>query len=157
MFKKYVLIQVGFLLILSCSYFENQSNREPIQQVDTIINFNAVDAFPLFPNCQYIPSREKQQICFQVEMAQHIYGFLKEYELNVKDSINDTAWVKLKIDALGKTSVSGMQISDKTKEVLPQLDSIIRLSIQKLPNLKPAIKRDMPVTTEFTLPVVLKN
>jgi hypothetical protein len=125
--------------------------------VDTIVDFNTVDAFPLFPNCKDIPSREKQKICFQLQMAQHIYASLKEYQFNAKEIINDTVLVKLKVDTAGKTSLSAIQIADKTKQLLPEFDSIVKISLQNLPDLQPAIKRDMPVTTEFILPIVLKN
>jgi len=144
-------------LVLSCSYIEQHTKREPIQKIDTIVDFNSVDSYPLFPNCADIPSKEKQQICFQMKMSQHIYASLKEFQLNVKDSINDTIFVKLKIDVLGKTSLSSIQISEKTRVLLPNFDSIVAVSLQNLPNLQPAIKRAMPVSTEFTLPIVLKN
>lgn len=157
MLKQILAIIFCSLLVVSCSYFENISKRELIQEVDTIIDFNTVDAFPLFPNCKDIPSREKQQICFQLELSQYIYASLSQYQLQVKGVINDTVLVKLKVNALGKTSVSAIQISSKTREALPAFDSIVKVSVQNLPMLQPAIKRNMPVTTEFTLPIVLKN
>jgi hypothetical protein len=131
--------------------------KEPIQEIDTVVDFNKVDAFPLFPNCSDIPSREKQQICFQLEMAQHIYASLKKFTLNSKEVVNDTILVRLKVDNLGKTSLSSIDISEDTKSQLPEFDSILKLSLQNLPILEPAIKRNMPVATEFTLPIVLKN
>ncbi len=145
------------LVLFSCAYFEKNTNREPIHEVDTIVDFNSVDAFPLFPKCKDIPSRDKQKICFQLEMAQHIYASLKEYHLNVKEIINDTVLVKLKVDAAGKTSLSSVKIPVNINQLLPEFDSIIKVSLENLPDLQPAIKRDMPVTTEFTLPIVLKN
>ncbi|MHB1147725.1 MAG: hypothetical protein ACYC01_09040 [Lutibacter sp.] len=157
MLKQFFTLLICSILVLSCSYIEQRTKREPIQKIDTIVDFNSVDSYPLFPNCEEIPSREKQQICFQMEMSQHIYASLKEFELSVKDSVNDTILVKLKIDALGKTSLSSIQISEKTRELLPNFDSIVTVSLQNLPNLQPAIKRNMPVSTEFTLPIVLKN
>jgi len=157
MIKQFLTLFICLFLITSCSYFENKWNSELIQEVDTIVDFNTVDAFPLFPNCKDIPSRKKQQICFQLEIAQHIYASLKQYQLNAKEVINDTIFVKLRIDALGKTSLSGIQIASKTKKLLPEFDSILKISLQNLPTLQPAIKRAMPVATEFTLPIVLKN
>ena len=90
-------------------------------------------------------------------MSQHIYAALKEHQLNAKDIINDTVLVKLKVDNIGKISLSEIKISDKTKELLPNFDSILKISLENLPVLQPAIKRDMPVTTEFTLPIILTN
>lgn len=143
--------------MVSCNFLDKQFKKEPIKTVDTIVDFKSVDAFPLFPDCEDIPSREKQKICFQLEMSKHIYGSLKEYSLNARDSINDTVLVKLKVNSVGKTSLSHIQISDKTKKLLPEFDSIISVSVNNLPQLQPAIKRSMPVTTEFILPIILKN
>ena len=157
MLKQIFTLLFLFVIVVSCSYFNIDSNKKNIQAIDTIVDFNTVDAFPLFPNCNHIPSREKQQICFQVEMSQHIYAALKEHQLNAKDIINDTVLVKLKVDNIGKISLSEIKISDKTKELLPNFDSILKISLENLPVLQPAIKRDMPVTTEFTLPIILTN
>ena len=157
MFKQLLIGLCCLLFTVSCSYFQRYSKKEDIPVIDTVIDFNSVDAFPLFPNCEDIPSREKQQVCFQLEMAQHIYTSLKAYELNSKEILQDTVLVRLKVDAAGKTSLSQIQIGPKTRQLLPKFDSIVTVSLKDLPNLKPAIKRNMPVTTEFTLPIVLKN
>lgn len=157
MLKQLIVVLFCGSLVVSCSFFEDKTKSNPIQKVDTIVDFNSVDAFPLFPDCSAIPSRKKQQICFQVEMSKHIYGSLKKYSLNTSEAINDTVFVKLKIDNLGKTSLSSIHISQKTQQLIPEFDSIVTVSIQNLPVLQPAIKRNMPVTTEFTLPIILKN
>lgn len=156
MLKQFLVIFFSIALLVSCSNFSEKSKGNTISAIDTIVDFNSVDAFPLFPNCEPIPSREKQQICFQLEMSQHIYASLKEHQLNAKEVVNDTVFVKLRVDNLGKITLSGIQISEKTKTQLPNFDSIVKVSLQQLPTLQPAIKRDMPVTTEFTLPIILK-
>ena len=155
--KKLITILFYAILLVSCSYFNETSKKESIPKIDTIVDFNTVDAFPLFPNCKDIPSRKKQEICFQIEMSQYLYAALKEYSLNAKEAISDTILVKLKVNTLGETSLSNLKISNKTKNLLPEFDSLLKLSIAKLPKLSPAIKRNMPVTTEFTLPIILKN
>jgi len=152
-----VFIIIICTVFVSCSYFEKPQKKNPIQVVDTIVDFNSIDAFPLFPNCKDIPSREKQQICFQLEMSQHIYASLKKHTLNSKEIISDTVVVKLKVDNMGITSLSGLQISNETKSLIPEFDSILRVSLENLPKLEPAIKRNMPVSTEFVLPIILKN
>ena len=157
MLKQFITVFFCFFLIVSCNYFDKYSNPEHIKKIDTIVNFNSVDAFPLFPNCKEIPSREKQQVCFQLEMSKHIYGLLKQYSFNSKEILSDTVLVKLKVDALGKISLSKLEMPVKTKQLIPEFDSILKLSLQELPIIEPAIKRAMPVTTEFTLPIVLKN
>jgi hypothetical protein len=155
MLKQIFIIAVCILSLMSCSFFEDRTKQ--VQKVDTIVDFNTVDAFPLFPNCDKIPSREKQQVCFQIEMVQHIYASLKEYSLNATEVVNDTVYVKLIVNAEGTTSLSTIDMSKKTQELIPEFDSILALSLKNLPKLQPAIKRSMPVSTEFTLPIVLTN
>ncbi len=157
MLKQVLSLLILISVFVSCSYFGNKSKSGGVILVDTIVDFNTVDAFPLFPNCEHIPTREKQQICFQMEMSQHIYAALKEHQLNAKEIVNDTVLVKLKVDNFGKTSLSEIKISERTNELLPNFDSLVKVSLEKLPTLQPAIKRDMPVTTEFILPIILIN
>jgi len=157
MLKQFFYILFCTIFFVSCTYIERNSNKRTILEVDTIVDFNTIDAFPLFPDCDKIPSRDKQQICFQLEMAQHIYASLKQYSLNTSEAINDTVYVKLIVDATGKTSLSSIKISEKTNELLPEFDSIVRVTLRNIPILKPAIKRNMPVSTEFSLPVILTN
>lgn len=157
MLKQFFTAVCCILFVASCNYFDSFSKRETIQKVDTIVDFNSVDAFPLFPNCSDIPSREKQQICFQMEMSQHIYAALKKFRLHTSEKLNDTILVKLQVSAAGKTTLSGVIIAPNVKQLIPEFDSIVTIGLEKLPTLQPAIKRAMPVTTEFTLPIVLKN
>ncbi len=155
--KSFLSILFGSLIIVSCSYFEGAKKNDSMLKIDTIVDFNTIDEFPLFPNCKNIPSREKQQICFQIEMSQHIYAALQEHQLNAKEVVNDTVMVKLKVDDLGKISLSEILISEETKALIPNFDSLVNVSIENLPKLEPAIKRNMPVTTEFILPIILTN
>lgn len=157
MYKQFFIFILLLFFTISCSFFEVNSKKEPLLEVDTMVDFNSVDAFPLFPKCKEIPSREKQQICFQLEMSKHIYASLKNYNLNAKELVNDTVLVKLKVNSDGIISLSDIQISERTKVLLPEFDSIVKAGLNELPMVQPAIKRNMPVTTEFTLPIVLKN
>jgi hypothetical protein len=157
MFSKPIFLFFIGLIVVSCKHFEKETQNIMLHEIDTIVDFSTVDAFPLFEQCAEIPSREKQQICFQLTMSQHIYALLKAYQFEVNEEISDTVLVKLKIDKLGVTSLSEIKSAELTKALLPQFDSILRVILNDIPVLKPAIKRNMPVTTEFTLPIILKN
>lgn len=125
--------------------------------IDTIIDYNSIDTFPLFPKCDSIPSIDKQKICTQIKLSQHIYASIASHQIMTSKPINDTIYVQLRIDNTGKSMLSNIRSSDFIKTEVPNMDSLIKSGIEKLPLLKPAIKRGMPVTTEFTLPIVLKN
>ena len=152
------------LLILFCSVFfftscEFFQKKEFVNNtaIDTVIDFNSVDVFPLFPTCDSIPSQEKQKICSQIKLSEHIYESLSTQEIISIDKLNDTILIKLNINKSGKVSLSSLVTNNHINQQIPKLDSLINSGIEKLPLLKPAIKRGMPVTTEFTLPIVVKN
>lgn len=144
-------------MLLSCSYFEKKYKKEEIQAVDTIVDFNSIDSFPLFPACDSIPSEEKQKICSQIKLSEHIYASLVTHKFISKNSVNDTILVKLEVAKSGEVSLINIQSSAFIQEEIPELDSLITDGIKKLPKLKPGIKRGMPVKTAFSLPIILKN
>jgi hypothetical protein len=140
----------------SCDFFQKKEFVNTIA-IDTVIDFNSVDVFPLFPTCDSIPSQEKQKICSQIKLSEQIYASLSTQEIISTDKLNDTILIKLNIDNSGKVSLSSLIANDHINQQIPNLDSLIESGIEKLPLLKPAIKRGMPVTTEFTLPIIVKN
>lgn len=153
--RNFIILFCGFLLT-SCEFFKKKEFT-PTVVIDTIVDYSSVDVFPLFPSCDSIPSQEKQKICSQIKLSEHIYASLSDFEIVTSDIINDTILVKINIDKTGKTSLTDLQSSAFIKDQIPKLDSLIESGIDNLPLLKPAIKRGMPVTTEFTLPIVVKN
>ncbi len=156
MLQRNFIVILCLFLMTSCEFFKKKEFT-PNVVIDTIVDFNSVDVFPLFPSCDSIPSQEKQKVCSQIKLSEHIYASLADYEIVTSEVINDTILVKINIDKTGKTSLSDLQSSTFIKNQIPRLDSLISSGINNLPLLKPAIKRGMPVTTEFTLPIVVKN
>jgi len=155
--KHFFIIIFCTFLLLSCSYFENKYQKEEIQVVDTIVDYSSIDSFPLFPSCDSIPSEEKQKICSQIKLSEHIYASLKTHHLITENSINDTILVKLEVAKSGEVSLVSIQSSVFIQKEIPKLDSLITDGINKLPKLKPGIKRGIPVKTAFSLPIILKN
>ena len=144
------------LLFTSCEFFQKKELATGVV-IDTIIDYNSIDTFPLFPNCDSIPSQEKQKICSQIKLSEHIYASLSEYKIVTSKQVNDTILIRLKIDNNGKSTLTNIHSSEFIKQVIPNLDSLINSGIKNLPLLKPAIKRGLPVATEFTLPIVVKK
>ncbi|GGK43824.1 MULTISPECIES: hypothetical protein [Flavobacteriaceae] len=155
--KQFFITIFSAFLLLSCSYFEKNYKKEEIQVVDTIVDFNFIDSFPLFPTCDSIPSEEKQKICSQIKLSEHIYASLVTHKFITKNSVNDTILVKLEVAKSGEVSLVTIESSKFIQKEIPKLDSLITDGIKKLPKLRPGIKRGIPVKTEFSLPIILKN
>ncbi|MBV1887939.1 MAG: hypothetical protein KUG51_01490 [Urechidicola sp.] len=156
MFTRFILVAFCCSLLVSCQFFKKKELSEDAI-IDTIVDYNTVDIFPLFPDCDSIPSQEKQKICSQIKLSEHLYASLAKTEISTSKSINDTLLIFLRIDSEGLVSLTNLKTSSIIKEQIPTLDSLMANSVQKLPQLKPAIKRGIPVATEFTLPIVIKN
>lgn len=150
-----VLICCGFLLN-SCDFFQKKEFVSDTV-IDTIIDYKSVDVFPLYPACDSIPSIEKQKICSQIKLSENIYASLLNHKIVSVNQLNDTLFIKLKIDAYGKVTLSNIVAGNIINRQIPNLDSILKDGLGQLPVLKPAIKRGIPVTTEFTLPIVVKG
>ena len=145
------------MFFTSCEYLSyKKPTQVAIPKMDSI-DYSKIDDYPVFPECDSIPSQDKQRICFQMEMSKYIYRSLNQLNINTKTSLNDTVIVKIIVDNIGKTKLSSIQKTDKITQNLPKLDSIIKASLQHLPALKPAIKRGIPVSAEFSLPIIIKT
>ena len=153
--RLFLVFVLGFCLI-SCDFFQKKK-MDDSQLIDTIIDFSSVDVFPLFPNCEGIPSQEKQRVCTQIKLSEHLYSSLQAAEIVTLRRINDTVYLKLKVNELGKISLVDIKASAELNQQIPKMDSLILNGVMSLPNLKPAIKRGIPVATEFTLSIVVVN
>ena len=143
------------LFLIICISCENlpfsKKQQKPI--LDTIINFNEVDFSPSFKICDSIIEKEAKSYCFRTSIHQKIGAELQKQVFTIHDSIDEIVNVSLIIDSKGKIQFEKMDASEIIKNQLPKLDSVIQESIQRIPAIYPAIKRGIPVTTKYTLPI----
>ena len=148
-----------FLLFLffctSCDQlpFTKRIDTNPI---DTIIDFSSVDTFPSFKNCDSIVDKTVKSDCFRKTIHFKIRKELQQYSFTIKGSISETVFVNLLINSEGKVILDEIQSSQNCKLQLPELDSLLLLSIQNLPVIYPAIKRGIPITTKYRLPIIIE-
>ena len=143
------------LFCTSCNYFSFRKERVEIS-IDSIIDFSSVNSFPSFKACDSLVEDSEKETCFRKTIHQKIGKELAKHTIRVKNSIDATAMVKLQINTKGKIYFIKVESTANLQKELPQLDSILKVSIAKLPNLYPAIKRGVPITTEYSLPIRIK-
>lgn len=141
----------------SCEYLSYKKPAKVALPTTDTIDYAKIDDYPVFPECDSIPSQEKQRICFQMEMSKYIQMSLKRLDISAKTELNDTIFVKIIVDKKGKTLLSSIQKTEKIFQNLPKLDSIVKVGLEELPLLQPAIKRGIPVSAEFSLPIIIKT
>ncbi|CEN39634.1 conserved hypothetical protein [Capnocytophaga canimorsus] len=48
-----------------------------------------------------------------------------------------------------------IEAKDQTKNLLPNLETSLKKHFEAFPNIKPAVKQGVEVSTQFTLPIVI--
>src|SRR5690606_37472556 len=138
----------GFLLLLlfiSCEYFglKKSTKEDIVNREMKSINWNDVDKYPLFEECDETASKAVQKECFTTILSNHILNSLSQNNIEVHESINDTVNVQLLISNEGIVSILKVENNDKITNQIPQLNRYIATSIQSLPVVYPALKRDI--------------
>ncbi len=135
------------------------TKKQDVPTLDTIVDFTSVDLSPSFTECDSLVSKKNKSDCFRKTIHAKIGEELLKHTLVSKDSINETVVVNILINSKGVVSFEKLTTNAIIKETLPNLDSLLEASINSLPKIYPAVKRGIPVTTKYQLPIqiVLEN
>ncbi|PQB03464.1 hypothetical protein [Aureitalea marina] len=157
--RYFILLLVSFLL-LSCDYFEVKkvSSKEIYQEEVDAINWKEVDQFPLFASCPADEDdREKELECFQSVIGNHLQQQVKLLDRSVSAEVQDTVLISLRISEQGQIGLRGIQMNEETERQIPALRRTLEEGISSLPTPQPALKRGIPVVTEFSLPLAIRT
>jgi hypothetical protein len=151
-------IVVLFLFsLVSCQYFDKQipNEKDLLDKEIKAINWNQVDEFPSMINCDSVLDKTAKQNCFIQNLSQIIQQKLDTTKTKIIFPKTDTIQVKVTVSA-DATLQFQTQFTDSTAYNKVKIDSILKSRLINFPQIKPAIKRGIPVKTQFILPVVLK-
>jgi len=149
-----------FVLItmISCDYFDKKKvySDDLLENELEMFTWNDVDEYPTFSSCDSTIGKENKKQCFENTLRDILNTNLSQYHIVVSQAIEDTVQLEITIDKEGQFLVNSIKSSAITKQEIPQLDSLLRSSLDSLPKIFPAIKRSQQVTTQFNLPVIIK-
>ena len=143
----------------SCQYLEKKvpSEQELLEQQMKEINWKEVDEYPSVSDCETLTDANLRKQCF--------FDFLTA-TIEQKLAIDTLATMFPKLDTI---EVRVTVLPDATLEFKPEfpkdsvaydtikIDSILRARLVDFPKVNPAIKRGIPVKTQFVLPVIIKQ
>jgi hypothetical protein len=138
------------IIFNSCQYFEKQvpSEKELLQKELKSINWKEVDEYPSVSNCEKIADKKLRQQCFFDVMSDLIEEKLNVDTLSIMYPVTIFPNATMKFEPqFPKDSVAYDTI---------KIDSILHARLVDFPKVNPAIKRGIPVKTQFILPVILK-
>ena len=144
------------LTLTSCQYFNRQ-----VPDADTLlekelksINWNQVDEWPSFDHCDSLTDKTQKNECFLQQLNLLIQEKLNTDTLAVLYPEIDT--LQLKVTVLPNATFEFSTQSAQTNLYnTTALDSIFKARLVDFPQVHPAIKRGLPVKTQFVVPVVL--
>ena len=155
---KHYFFFLVFLLFNSCQYFEKQvpSEKELLQKELKAINWKEVDEYPSFADCDRLAKKTQRQQCFFEYLTELIQQKLSVDTLSILYPELDTIEVKVTVFPNAKMKFEPQFPKDSVAYDTIKIDSILNVRLVGFPKVNPAIKRGIPVKTQFILPVILK-
>ena len=155
--KRFFVLLVA-LNVFACDYFEKRKvyTEDLLEEELQTFDWNDVDEYPSFDSCNSLTDKAEKKACFVNEFRATFNTNLSKHHIIVSDDINDTITLELIIDNIGKLEIQDIKYSERTRLLIPDLDSLIRDSVEPMPKIYPAIKRSQQVTTKFTLPIIIQ-
>lgn len=132
------------------------SEKELLQKELKAINWNEVDEFPSFVDCDKLDNKVSRQQCFFAFLTQLIQEKLSSDTLSILYPELDTIEVKVTVFPNAKMQFEPLFPKDSVAYDTIKIDSILHARLVDFPKVNPAIKRGIPVKTQFILPVILK-
>ena len=155
--KLSVLLLILFLQ--SCQYFEKQvpSEKELLEKQIKEINWKEVDEYPSIVDCQAITDAVQRKQCFFEFLSSTIQQKLSVDTLKILFPKLDTIEVKVTVNPDATMQFEPQFPRDTVAYDTIKIDSILKLKLVDFPKVNPAIKRGIPVKTQFILPVIIKT
>jgi hypothetical protein len=149
---------IVFILFNSCQYFDKQvpSEKELLQKELKSINWKEVDEYPSVVDCDKIDDKKQRQQCFFEVLTQLIQEKLCNDTLAMLYPELDTIEVKVTVFPNATMKFEPQFPKDSVAYDTVKIDSILKARLVDFPKINPAIKRGLPVKTQFILPVILK-
>ncbi|WP_264520330.1 hypothetical protein [Flavobacterium sp. N1994] len=149
-----------FLFVLqSCQYFEKQvpSEKELLEKQLKEINWKEVDEYPSVADCEKLSDATQRKQCFFEFLTATIQEKLAVDTLSTLFPKLDTIEVKVTVFPNATLQFEPQFPKDSVAYDTIKIDSILRARLVDFPKVNPAIKRGIPVKTQFVLPVIVKS
>jgi hypothetical protein len=153
------LMVVVFCGFMSCDFFESKDikTQKLVEKELREIDFNDVDDYPLFDDCDETATKEQQKSCFEDRLTSHLAMALQAIEFATDSEINDTIFLDFIIENDGNVSVLNIENKEVLKGQMSEFEEKLIKSLNSLPRLEPALKRGVPVRAKFRIPIALNS
>lgn len=146
-------------LLASCDWFTSREAKTQMLVEKELhgIDWNDVDQYPLFDDCDETATKAAQKECFENTLLLHFSMTLQDFEFALSEDLEDNIYVDFLVDKEGVMTVLDIEEHRAIKEQIPEFNGIITQSFKSLPRVEPALKRGIPVNAKFRIPLVLNT
>ena len=146
------------LSLCSCQYFgrEVPSKEALLREKLKEIDWSQVDEYPSVAECEKIEDKALRQQCFFEFLTSQIQQKLSIDTLSILYPELDTIEVKVTVFPDARLKFEPQFPKDSVAYDTAKIDSILKARLTDFPKINPALKRGVPVKTQFILPVILK-
>lgn len=154
---KKIIALSWFTLFLGCQYIDKSVplKDELLKQELESINWKEVDEFPSVADCDSLTDESMRRQCFFDYLAAAIQQKIGIDTLSVLYPELDTIDVKVTVFPDSSIQFEPQFPKDSVRYDVKKIDSILHARLLDFPKINPAIKRGIPVKTQFVLPVIL--
>ena len=154
---KQFCVFVIVLMLVSCEYFnvKKTSSDAILKEELQTFNWDDVDEYPSFSLCDSSVTKSEKKVCFQNTIVNHITNYLQKEVIVVSQDINDTILLKFQVNKLGDLVLIQAKVDSITIQEIPEINKLLKQSLDSLPKIFHAIKRGQQVTAEFNLPIII--
>ncbi|HNP31785.1 MAG TPA: hypothetical protein PKN96_00680 [Flavobacterium sp.] len=156
---KRLLPILALLFFQSCNYFQKQvpNEKELLDKQLKEINWNEVDEYPSVSDCEKLKDDAQRKQCFFEFLTTTIQQKLAVDTLSTMFPQLDTIEVKVTVFPNSTMQFDPQFPKDSVAYDTIKIDSILHARLIDFPKVNPAIKRGIPVKTQFVLPVIIKQ
>lgn len=144
------------VFLVSCDFFlsrEAQTEKIVDEELMTI-DWDDVDQFPLFDECDENAIKTEQRECFKREMLRRFVEAFSDTVYEVNQEIKDTVLVDFLVDEDGFVYIQQIEDNNRIEELIPGFKEEVRTRFKDV-TVIPAHKRGIDVKVRFRLPIVL--
>jgi len=144
------------LFLFSCQLFESKEIQEEQLLKERLedINWQEVTQYPTLPACDSLMDKQQRKNCFFQSLTDWLQVQLETAPLPMDTVVQDTLPVKVTLRHDATVVFEPQFPADATYDT-QKVDSLLQSRWKDFPEIVPALKQDIPVTTQFTVQVIL--
>ncbi|WP_035759652.1 hypothetical protein [Flavobacterium tegetincola] len=158
-FKTIFALFLILISVSSCDYFHKPvPSKEVLLETELkAIDWNKVDQYPSITECENIEDKDQRQQCFFEYLTSVIQQKLSQDTLPFIGVNIDTIIVKVTVFPDATIDFEPQFPKDSVAYDTIKIESLLTEKLKDFPRINPALKRGIPVKTQFILPVILKQ